>query len=273
MQQLPRDNPTVKGCIKAAPGHKIVAMDLTTAEVYVAAVLAEDKALMEVFSSGGNFHSTIAHKVFRLPCAVEEVAELYSDRRQAAKAVTFGIMYGAGPAKISEQVTKDSGKYFSKHEATEVINEYFEAFHRLKSWIEDRQKFIEQNGFVYSFFGRKRRLPNVESSDKGIKSHSIRSGLNFLVQSAASDINLLGAIDMGDFIKSQKLNSRIFALVHDSILAEVPEKEIKYYCQMLQKFVQKDRGIYIPGAPIGCDFDIGDDYSMGKFTKLYDSTV
>jgi len=132
MQQLPRDNPTVKGCIKAAPGHKIVAMDLTTAEVYVAAILAKDEALMDVFRSGGNFHSTIAHKVFNLPCEVEEVAELYPDRRQAAKAVTFGIMYGAGPAKISEQVTKDSGKYFSKQEAAETINDYFKTFHKLR---------------------------------------------------------------------------------------------------------------------------------------------
>ncbi len=76
MQQLPRDNPIVKGCIKAAPGNKIVAMDLTTAEVYVAAVLAKDTALMDVFKSGGNFHSTIAHKVFKLPCKVEEVGYL-----------------------------------------------------------------------------------------------------------------------------------------------------------------------------------------------------
>ena len=60
MQQLPGDNPAVKGCIKAAEGNQIVAMDLTTAEVYVAAVLAEDKALMDVFRSGGNFHSSIA---------------------------------------------------------------------------------------------------------------------------------------------------------------------------------------------------------------------
>jgi len=269
MQQLPRDNPAVKGCIKAAAGSKIVAMDLTTAEVYVAAVLAEDEALMDVFRSGGNFHSTIAHKVFRLPCQVEEVAELYSDRRQAAKAVTFGIMYGAGPAKISEQVTKDSGKYFSKQEASEVISDYFKTFHKLKSWIETNQKFIEQNGFTYSYFGRKRRLPNVASEDKGIKSHSIRSGLNFLVQSAASDINLLGAIDMNAFIKSEKLNSRIFALVHDSILAEVPEEEIDTYCNKLQELIQMDRGIFIPGAPIGCDFEIGDDYSMGKFEKQY----
>ena len=269
MQQLPRDNPAVKGYIKAAAGSKIVAMDLTTAEVYVAAKLAEDEALMDVFRSGGNFHSTIAHTVFKLPCAVEEVAELYSDRRQAAKAVTFGIMYGAGPAKISEQVTKDSGKYFSKNEAAEVINDYFQTFHKLKSWIETNQKFIEQNGFTYSYFGRKRRLPNVASEDKGIKSHSIRSGLNFLVQSAASDINLLGAIDMNAFIKSEKMKSKIFALVHDSILAEVPEDEIDFYCENLKKFIQLDRGISIPGAPVGCDFEIGDDYSMGKFEKQY----
>ena len=109
MQQLPRDNPTVKGCIKAKEGHKIVSMDLTTAEVYVAAVLAKDVGLQQVFKDGGNFHSSIAKQVFNLPCDVAQVDELYGDKRQQAKAVTFGIMYGAGPAKISWQVTKDSG--------------------------------------------------------------------------------------------------------------------------------------------------------------------
>ena len=270
MQQLPRDNPIVKGCIRAAPGHKIVAMDLTTAEVYVAAKLAKDEALMNVFRDGGNFHSAIAQKVFKLPCEVNDVAELYPTERQAAKAVTFGIMYGAGPKKISEQVTKDSGKFFSPQEAKEVIDDYFRSFHKLRSWIDDNQKFIEHNGFIYSFFGRKRRLPNVSSTDAGIKSHSIRSGLNFLVQSAASDINLLGAIDMGEFIKSQRMKARIFALVHDSVLAEVPEDEVDFYCETLQKFIQLDRGISISGAPVGCDFEVGEDYSMGKFEKMYE---
>lgn len=269
MQQLPRDNPTVKGCIRAKEGNKIVAMDLTTAEVYIAAVLAKDEALMDVFRSGGNFHSTIAKTVFKLPCEVEEVAEIYGTQRQAAKAVTFGIMYGAGPAKISEQVTKDSGKYFSKGEATEVIADYFKTFHKLRSWIDANQNFIEDNGFIYSFFGRKRRLPNVSSTDKGVKSHSIRSGLNFLVQSAASDINLLGAIDMNQHIKTSGMNARIFALVHDSILAEVPEDEIDVYKENLQRYVQMDRGLSIPGSPIGCDFEVvHDDYSNGKYEKF-----
>jgi DNA polymerase I-like protein with 3'-5' exonuclease and polymerase domains len=91
MQQLPRDNPAVKGCIKARPGYKIISVDLTTAEVYVAAVLSNDKALMDIFRSGGDFHSAIAKAVFNLPCGVEDVKQLYFLQRQAAKAVTFGI--------------------------------------------------------------------------------------------------------------------------------------------------------------------------------------
>ena len=269
MQQIPRDNPIVKGCITASTGSQIVAMDLTTAEIYVAAKLANDEALMDVFREGGNFHSTIAKTVFKLPCEAEDVARLYPTQRQAAKAVSFGIMYGAGPHKISQQVTKDSGKPFSVKEASEVIYNYFKSFKKLKEWIEKNQKFIEANGFVYSFFGRKRRLPNVKSKDKAIRSHTVRSGLNFLVQSTASDINLLGAIEMNEFIEKSNMKAKIFALVHDSILAEVPNEELDIYCSSLQEFIQRDRGISISGAPIGCDFDTGDDYSMGKFEDQY----
>ena len=269
MQQLPRDNPTVKGCIKAKKGHKIVAMDLTTAEVYCAAVLAKDIGLQNVFKSGGNFHSTIAKQVFRLPCEVEQVAELYGDKRQQAKAVTFGIMYGAGPKKISEQVTKDSGSVFTMQEAQYVIKDYFEAFPKLREWLNNMQKFIQANGFIYSHFGRKRRLPNVFSSDKGIAAHEVRSGVNALVQSVSSDINLLGAIDTQKYIRKTGMKAKIFALVHDSILAEVPDDEIELYSKKLKEFIQKDRGLSIPDAPVGCDFDVADDYSLGKFSKLY----
>jgi len=87
MQQLPRDNPIIKGCIKARPGYKIVSMDLTTAEVYGAAVLSGDRALQDVFRLGQDFHSTIAKKVFNLSCSIEEVKEFHKDKRQSVKAV------------------------------------------------------------------------------------------------------------------------------------------------------------------------------------------
>ena len=273
MQQLPRDNPIVKGCIKARDGHKIVSMDLQTAEVYVASVLADDLELQDVFRSGGNFHSTIAKKVFRLNCPVEEVAEKYKEVRQAAKAVTFGIMYGAGPQKISEQVTKDGGR-LSVGEAKDIIKEYFSAFWKLEEWINEQKAFIEKNGHVYSIFGRKRRLDAAKDKEnKGVQGHAVRSGLNFLVQSAASDINLIGAIEVNNVIKQRGMKTKIFALVHDSILAEVPNDEVEDYKAILSAEIQKDRGISIPGCPISIDIDVGDDYSMGKFEDKYAGSI
>ena len=178
-------------------------------------------------------------------------------------------MYGAGARKISEQVTKDSGSYFSQQQAQEVIDDYFRQFHKLKKWIDLSSKFIMDNGFIYGATGRKRRLPNVFSSDKGIAAHEVRSGVNALVQSVSSDINLLGAIDTQKYIRKTGMKAKIFALVHDSILAEVPDDEIELYSKKLKEFIQKDRGLSIPDAPVGCDFDVADDYSLGKFSKLY----
>ena len=288
MQQLPRDNTSkdrvtgeiipgftaaVKGCIKARPGYKIVSMDLTTAEVYMAAVLSKDKKLIEVFTSGSDFHSAIAKQVFKLTCPVEEIKTKYPLLRQIAKTVTFTIMYGGGANKIAWQVTKDSradnpdADSYTKEEAEIVIKEYMNTFKGLAKWLTDNQKAIAKNGFIYSFFGRKRRLPNVFSTDGGVASHTIRSGINFLVQSNASDINLLGGIDMQKWIEKTGSKARIFALVHDSILAEVPEGELESYQDALRSFIQKDRGISISGTPIGCDFEIGDDYSFGKYEK------
>lgn len=274
LQQLPRDNSAVKGSIKAAPGNKIVAVDLTTAEVYIVAVLSGDKELMGVFKSGGDFHSTMAKKVFNLDCPVSEVKALHPLLRQAAKAITFGILYGSGPSKVSETVNKEAKAnnmdyYFSVQDAQEAIKSYFKQFKKLKEWITTNQEFIAKNGYIYSYFGRKRRLPNVLSSDGGIASHAIRSGLNFLVQSPASDVNLLAGIEMQQYIKKTGMKARIFALVHDSILAEVPEDEIDKYIEELEAFIKTDRGLSIPGCSIGCDFEVGDDYSFGKFEKQY----
>ena len=91
------------------------------------------------------------------------------------------------------------------------------------------------------------------------------------MQSVASDVNLLGAIDAHREVKEKKLPAKIFALVHDSILAEVEESVVEEYCEILKRNVQRDRGLSISGCPIGCDFDIGDDYSFGKYAKEYES--
>ena len=88
-QQIPRDNSIIKGCIRAPEGYKIVSQDLTTAEMYYAAVLSNDKNLQQVFISGGDFHSTIAKMVFDLVCEVEDVKKLFGSVRQSAKAISL----------------------------------------------------------------------------------------------------------------------------------------------------------------------------------------
>ena len=269
-QQLPRDDSLVKSCILAPIGYKIVSQDLATAESYYAAVLSGDKALQQVFTSKGDFHSTIAKSVFDLDCPVEDVKKLYPGLRQSSKAITFGILYGSGPQKVADTVSKATGEYYGIERAKEDIKAYFTKFNKLKQWLKDQDTLIRTNGFVYSAFGRKRRLPNVFSADKGIAAHEVRSGTNSLIQSVASDVNLLAAIDTAKDIKAEGLDASIIMLVHDSIVAIVKDEDIPRYCEIMKYNTQKDRGLSIPGCPVGIDVEVSQDYSMGKFEKQYE---
>ena len=154
-------------------------------------------------------------------------------------------------------------------EAREVIEQYFNTFKKLRKWLDDCKKQIEKDGYCYTSFGRKRRLKNVFSSDKGIASHEVRSGINAMVQSLASDINLIAAVDILKAIKTYKLDAKVFMLVHDSIVAEVREDQVDEYKAILKSCTQKDRGFSISGFPIGVDQDVGDDYSFGKFDDKF----
>ena len=276
MQQLPRDNKLVKGCIKAPPGFKIVSQDLQTGEMYYAAVLSGDKKLQDVFVSGGDFHSTIAHQVFNLPCEISEVKSLYGNFRQAAKAISFGILYGSGPAKVAETVTdfnRENGimEVFTVDDAKEAIKKYFKTYKRLKKWLDEQNELIRTQGFIYSALGRKRRLKDVFSSDKGLAASQVRSGVNFLVQSVSSDVNLLAAIDVHNHLKREGLEAKaqIIALVHDSILAVVAEDFEEEFGELMRHYTQLDRGLSIPSAPIGVDLEDGADYSFGGFEKQF----
>ena len=260
LQQLPRDNPVVKWCIKAKEDSVIVSQDLATAEMYVAAFLSGDKNLSSVFDpkNKADFHSSIAKLVFKLAVEAEAVKEKYPDMRQAAKAVSFGVLYGSGPGKVAETTG------LSIDEAREVIKQYFQRFNKLKKWLEKESEYIANNGYTFSYYGRKRRLLNVASESSQIASHDVRSGVNFLVQSVASDINLIATIKMQKEIVKRQSKVRIFALVHDSIVAEVPKDELDWYTKRLKEITQNETGICIPGAPIGVDQEIGEDYAFGK---------
>ena len=260
MQQIPRDDKTIKNCIVPIidkvvdDDYVIFSQDLQTAEMYYAAALSGDKNLASVFKEGGDFHSSIAKLTFGLACPVEEVKDKYKDLRQAAKAISFGILYGAGPGKVAETAN------ISYLEAKNIISAYFDKFYTLKGWIDKTQNEINTKGYVYSAFGRKRRVPNVFSIDDYEQGHAMRSAMNFTVQSVASDCNLLAAMDSLVRFNVETKNAKIFALVHDSIVGMCRKEEVELVEQILKEETQTDRGVGIPGCPIKVDFTYGKSY-------------
>lgn len=173
-------------------------------------------------------------------------------------------MYQAGPAKIAETVNKDAkpGEEISIAQAKEFIAKYFREAKSLRNFIQNANSTIEKNAYIYAFFGRKRRLPESRSTNRGVSQHAIRSGVNFLVQSVASDVNVLGLIDMLKWVDENNYQDSIlpFTVVHDSIVSEVREDLIPEYIANTKRCVQKDRGISIPDCPIKLDFEIGDSW-------------
>ena len=269
-QNIPRDNKDIKKLFKARPGYKIIQCDLGTAEVYYAAMLSGDKFLQKAFIDKLDFHSYVAKQMFNLPEEVNQVKKLHPNERQYAKAITFGIMYQAGPAKIAETVNKDAkaGEEITSAQSKQFIQKYFNEARSLKRFIDGSNQQIENHAYIYSFFGRKRRLPEAKSPNRGVAQHAIRSGVNFLVQSVASDINVLGVIDLVKWIEDNDYGDVIkpFTVVHDSIVSEVREDLIDTYIENAKRCIQTDRGLSIPNCPIKVDFEIGP--SWGELDEI-----
>ena len=290
LQQLPRDDAMVKSCVVAPKGKKVVAVDMETAEMWVAASLSGDKNLQKVFNDmmdksvqSADFHSSIAHMVFKPNCLAHEVKKQFPALRQASKAISFGILFGSGAQSVAdsineslfEQHVKTGCAYepIDKAQAQEYINTYYLRFPELKKWIDASHEQIKSYGFIYSHFGRKRRLRNVRSSSREIVGGELRSGFNAIIQGASSDVLLLGAIDAEREIKARNLDAEIIMLVHDSIVAIVDENSVEEYTKLVVECVQRDRGLNFGGHGVGVESDseVGGsrDYSCGKLADQY----
>lgn len=241
-QQLPRDDKRVKKAIKAKSGTKIVSQDLKTAEVFVIAALAGDFELLETFKRGEDFHGFIAKMEHNLTCGVNEVKTLYPKFRQEAKNFSFKVLY-----------------------ALDLGHPVLKKFPTLKRYLIDKIGEIKTHGYIFTASNRKRRLPNVYSDNRGIAEHYVRSGINALVQSVSSDINLMATIKMIDWIYANNYQEemKIFMMVHDSIVAEVKEDLVDIYNAKLLEFTQIDYFDFIPkGYKIGVDVEVGDNYAF-----------
>lgn len=228
-QQIPKTSvdPNIKKQLVAPKGTLYIASDFSQAELRIMAHLSGDETYLNAFNSGQDPHLAIAATKYHVP--YEEALKIYEDenhpdhkiwkvRRKQAKQIAFGLIYGIGAKLLAVKLSDSkSGIIVTPEEAQKEMDIFFGQHPKLKTFLKKQEKFLRKNGYLVSLFGRKRRLPQIYSSDRGEEAYALRLALNFPCQSAASDMCLFGSILIYYLMRQGKLPpTKSVCLVHDA---------------------------------------------------------
>lgn len=228
-QQIPKTSvdPNIKKQLVAPKGTLYIASDFSQAELRIMAHLSGDETYLNAFNSGQDPHLAIAATKYHVP--YEEALKIYEDenhpdhkiwkvRRKQAKQIAFGLIYGIGAKLLAVKLSDPkSGIIVTPEEAQKEMDIFFGQHPKLKTFLKKQEKFLRKNGYLVSLFGRKRRLPQIYSSDRGEEAYALRLALNFPCQSAASDMCLFGSILIYYLMRQGKLPpTKSVCLVHDA---------------------------------------------------------
>ena len=190
-QQIPKTSvdPNIKLQLKAPKGTLYIASDFSQAELRIMAHLSGDETYLNAFNSGQDPHLAIAATKYHIP--YEEALKIYEDenhpdhkiwkvRRKQAKQIAFGLIYGIGAKLLAVKLSDPkSGIIVTPEEAQKEMDIFFGQHPKLKTFLKKQEKFLRKNGYLVSLFGRKRRLPQIYSSDKSEEAYALRLALNF----------------------------------------------------------------------------------------------
>lgn len=228
-QQIPKTSvdPNIKKQLVAPKGTLYIASDFSQAELRIMAHLSGDETYLNAFNSGQDPHLAIAATKYHVP--YEEALKIYEDenhpdhkiwkvRRKQAKQIAFGLIYGIGAKLLAVKLSDPkSGIIVTPEEAKKEMDIFFGQHPKLKTFLKKQEKFLRKNGYLVSLFSRKRRLPQIYSSDRGEEAYALRLALNFPCQSAASDMCLFGSILIYYLMRQGKLPpTKSVCLVHDA---------------------------------------------------------
>lgn len=228
-QQIPKTSvdPNIKKQLVAPKGTLYIASDFSQAELRIMAHLSGDETYLNAFNSGQDPHLAIAATKYHI--SYDEALKIYEDenhpehkvwkvRRKQAKQIAFGLIYGIGAKLLAVKLSDPkSGIIVTPEEAQKEMDIFFGQHPKLKTFLKKQEKFLRKNGYLVSLFGRKRRLPQIYSSDKGEEAYALRLALNFPCQSAASDMCLFGSILIYYLMRQGKLPpTKSVCLVHDA---------------------------------------------------------
>tara|TARA_Y100001980_G_C14552832_1_gene337450 strand:- start:2697 stop:4082 length:1386 start_codon:yes stop_codon:yes gene_type:complete len=193
---------------------KIFSFDYSQIELRIMAHYSQDEAMVNAFKDKIDIHSQTASSIFNVP-----IDKVLPEMRRTAKIVNFGIMYGAGPFRLSQELS------VSINEASSIITKYFEQFPGIKNYISDTLEGARRNKYVETIFGRKRPIWDVDSNNGIRKKAAERMAINMPIQGSAAEMIKVAMISILDEINKSKMKSKMILQIHDELLFESPEDE------------------------------------------------
>ena len=214
----------IRTAFVATQGHQLVSADYSQIELRILAHIADIPQLKKAFAEGLDIHAMTASEMFGVP-----VAGMDPSIRRRAKAINFGIIYGISAFGLANQLG------ISREEAGAYIKRYFERFPGIRDYMETTKKFVRENGYVETIFGRKAHYPAINSKNPSERAFMERAAINAPIQGSAADIIRRAMIRMEASLAEHRLNARMLLQVHDELIFEVPEKEVAKTIPVIQR--------------------------------------
>lgn len=231
-------------------GYVFVDADYSQIELRIMAHLSGDEVLKEAFLTGSDVHATTASKVFNTP--IDEVTSL---QRRNAKAVNFGIIYGISAFGLAKDLN------IAQKEAKKFIEQYFETFPKVKSFLDSTVEKAKADGYVTTAYGRKRPLPEITSSNFMQRSFGERVAMNAPIQGTAADIMKIAMINVEKRLRDEALESKIVLQVHDELLIETKMEELELVQNILK---QEMEGAAKLSVPMTVETSVGNNWYEAK---------
>ncbi|PIS30664.1 MAG: DNA polymerase I [Candidatus Marinimicrobia bacterium CG08_land_8_20_14_0_20_45_22] len=205
-----------KAFIPQKKGWKLLSADYSQIELRIMAHLSRDAELICAFQEDVDVHRRTAALVYGVP-----EKDVLPEMRRVAKIVNFGIMYGAGPYRMTDELG------ISMSEARKLIDQYFKTYPGINDYIIKTTESARKTGYVKTLSGRLRYVPDIDSLNKNVRDAAERVAINMPIQGTAADMIKLAMIRIHDELKSRHLRAMMILQIHDELLLEVPNDEIE----------------------------------------------
>ncbi len=225
----------VRKAIIAPPGAYLLSADYSQIDLRVLAHLSQDPGLIAAFAHDEDIHATTASKIFGIPAD-----EVTPEMRRNAKTVNFGVVYGMSDYGL-EQATN-----LSREEASQFIALYFEKYPRVKEYLEATKEQARKLGYVQTVLGRRRFLPEINSSNRMVREAAERMAINAPVQGSSADIIKIAMINLHREMEKQNLKSKMLLQIHDELLFEVPEEEVGEMKSLVAELMSRAFELCVP---------------------------